>query len=55
MPTKLCVALRLDFTDAERRALRLVETIKSDRYPFKTGVLNRLATHPARPAARHTE
>jgi hypothetical protein len=42
-----CVALRLDFTDAERRALRLVETIKSDRYAFKPGALNRSATHPA--------
>jgi len=30
-------ALRPDFTDAERRALLLVETIKNNRYLFKTG------------------
>jgi hypothetical protein len=43
------VALQLGFTDVQRRALRnlLVETIESDRYPFKTGVLSRSAAHPA--------
>jgi hypothetical protein len=41
-----CLALRLDFTGAERRALLLVERIKSDRYPFKTDPLNCSATHP---------
>jgi len=36
------VALQLGFSGVARRAVRnlLVETIESDRYPFKTGVLN---------------
>jgi hypothetical protein len=37
------VALQLGFTDVERRALRklLVGTLERDRYPLKTGALNR--------------